>query len=187
MKPVDRLPFWPKLDGKYPQAQEARYHGMSANEMHDLIGSDRHDWIGNCVKEKCGKTSVSNSRNGNESRTLYETPGGRLEMVCLFDEASNSWHPVKFPVERAEDIPLMTQIYEDLSSELDAAQLKDASKTYRDIGDKAVVGAGVGKSPLMHWIEWIAGVENAHYLLADETDRAEESRRNKGGNQAQPR
>ncbi len=173
MKPVDRLPFWPKLDGKYPQVQGGRFQGMTAAEVHEWIGSDRHEWTAPCIRETRRRTSIKNASDGKESRTVYETPDGSLEMLCLFDEASNSWHPVKFPVETAKDIPLMTQIFDDLSAGLDSAQLEEASRTYKATGDKAIIGAGIGESPLMHWVEWVAGVENAHYLLADESEKVE--------------
>ncbi len=45
MEPVDRLPFWPKLDGAYPRAQEPSFAGMEVDAIHDWIGSDRHQWI----------------------------------------------------------------------------------------------------------------------------------------------
>ena len=35
------------------------------------------------------------------------------------------------------------------------------------LGDSALAGTSIGKSPLMHWVEFLAGVESAHYLLHD--------------------
>ena len=35
------------------------------------------------------------------------------------------------------------------------------------LGDRGLLCSSVGKSPLMHWVEFLAGVENAHLLLAD--------------------
>ena len=36
MRAVDRLPFWPKLDGAYPQAQEAPFRDMDLDSIHPL-------------------------------------------------------------------------------------------------------------------------------------------------------
>jgi hypothetical protein len=35
------------------------------------------------------------------------------------------------------------------------------------------VAANIGESPLMYWIEWMAGIENAHLLLADHETEVE--------------
>ena len=50
MEPVDRLPFWPKLDASYARAQAQPFRSMDTNAIHDWIGSDRHEWCGRYVR-----------------------------------------------------------------------------------------------------------------------------------------
>jgi uroporphyrinogen-III decarboxylase len=167
MKPVDRLPFWPKLDGAYPRAQEPLFRDMNLDALHEWIGSDRHTWISDCTREVRKKTSTRTTVDGGTMRTVYCTPHGELQLVLRFDEPSNSWHPVDFPVKTPEAVRLMTEMFADLSVELDRGALDAACAQSRQIGQSALTACGIGESPLMNWVEWLAGVENAHLLLAD--------------------
>jgi len=167
MRLVDRLPFWPKLDGAYPHAQETPFCDMSIDSIHDWIGSDQHRNIVGCVKEVRKHTTVEMTKNADTMRTVFRSPHGELEQINKFDAPSHAWHPTKFPVKTLEDIKILTDVFEDVEVVLDKDQLALAKEQYRDIGDQAITTNGIGESPLMHWVEWIAGVENAHFLLAD--------------------
>ena len=46
---VDRLPFWPKLSEAYAPYQQGRFRGMTIDDLHRFIGSDRHVWAGEGV------------------------------------------------------------------------------------------------------------------------------------------
>lgn len=173
MKPVDRLPFWPKLDGAYPKAQDAPFRDMDLDSIHNWIGSDKHKGIAGCTREARSRTSVETTRNAGTMRTLYRTPYGELRLVHKFDAPSHSWHPVKFPVRTREDIRLMTDIFEDVTIEFDKDALRKARLQSEEIGQDALTTVGIGKSPLMHWVEWLAGVENAHFLLMDHQQEVE--------------
>ena len=174
MKPVDRLPFWPKLDGAYPKAQAAPFRDMPLDAIHDWIGSNRHVGINGCVREIRRRTAVETVRTGDTRRTVYRTPHGETELVCRFDGPSNAWHPVSFPVRTREHIGLMTEIFEDVTGELDRDGLARAREQAREIGQGAVTTNSIGESPLMHWVEWLAGVEMANYLLADYSEEVEQ-------------
>ena len=168
MQPVDRLPFWPKLDGAYARAQAAPFRAMPADAIHDWIGSDKHSWVGGCLRERRARTSAETHTAGDLRRTVYTAPGGRMERVDQFDGPSQSWHPVAFPVRRATDVRLMVEIVADVTVDVDHAGVQQAREQMRHIGESAIVGdGGMGESPLMDWVEWLAGVEMAHYLLAD--------------------
>lgn len=167
MKPVDRLPFWPKLDNAYPKARPAPFRDMTSHDIHDWIGSDKHMGIAACVKETRRATSVETTRTDDTRRTVYRTPHGETELICNYDGPSNSWHPVKFPVRSSEDIRLMTEVFEDVTVRLDCEAREKAEKQSEDIGESALTVNTIGKSPLMYWVEWLAGVEMGHYLLMD--------------------
>ena len=167
MKPLDRLPFWPKLDAAYPRAQDAPFSGMGIAAIHDWVGSDKHVATPACVKEVRKRTSVKTVTQGDTRTTVYRTPYGEMEMITKFDVSSQSWHPVAFPVRTPEDIRQMTDFYSDITVELDESALERAEAQVKTIGDDAVTCCNIGKSPLMHWVEFLAGVESAHYLLHD--------------------
>ena len=173
LEEVDRLPFWPKLDASYPRAQQPPFRGMDNGAIHDWIGSDKHVGIPGCIGEIRQKTSVEDIREEGILRTVYRASCGETEMIRAFDEASQSWHPIKFPVHSREDLELMTEIYEDVTVELDQKSLQQAKERVAEIGQEALTTNGIGESPLMHWVEWIAGVETAHYLLADHQEEVE--------------
>ena len=167
MKPVDRLPFWPKLDGSYPKAQDAPFREMALDAIHDWIGSDKHTGIAGCVRETRKRTAVETTRDNGTLRTVFRTPARDLQLVKQFDEPSHSWHPTEFPVKTLEDIHAMTEIFKDVVLELDATELEKAHDQSKAIGQDALTTNGIGESPLMYWVEWLAGVENAHFLLMD--------------------
>jgi len=166
-EPVDRLNFWAKLDGSYPKAQAEPFRDMELGEIFDLVGCERPVGIGSCVRELRTDTAVDVREENGERRTRFVSPVGTLTRLERFDDASDSWHPIDFPVKTVEDIKVMTRWYEDSRWELDAEALERARADYKALGEDAFVGAGLGESPLMHWVEWVAGIENAHFLLCD--------------------
>jgi len=167
MKPVDRLPFWPKLDAAYPRMQDAPFCDMAVEAIHDGIGSDQHKGLRACFREVRRTTSLETREENGVRRTLYKTPAGAAELVMRFDAPSQAWHPVQFPVSDLRGVELMTEFFLDVEVAVDAEGIEAARARKKEIGDNAVLTSGIGESPLMDWVEWIAGVENAHYLLMD--------------------
>lgn len=173
MQPVDRLPFWPKINGAYPPAQDPPFHDMALNRIHDWIGSDKHTGIPICTREVRTRSSVETTRDTGSLRTVYRVAGKELLQVRIFDSSSNSWHPIEFPVKNRDDIEVMTDLFRDVRIELNPDTLQDAQRQAELIGSDAVTCNTIGESPLMDWVEWLAGVENAHFLLMDHPSEVE--------------
>lgn len=173
MKPVDRLPFWPKIGPAYLAAQASPFREMNVLELHEWIGSDRHEWVGTGIVERRRRTTVETSTNGNHHRTLWCGPGFQLEQVHQDDPVAGGGHPVKFPVTTREEIKLMTAIYEDVRVEVDVTAAAEAKQAARQIGEQASTAASIGESPLMYWLEYVAGIEQGHLLLMDYPDEVE--------------
>ena len=173
LQPVDRLPFWPKIGGPYAVAQEAPFNAMDGAALHEWVGSDQHLPVGDAICERRTSTSVESSRDGNTNRTAYRTPGGETEMVSLFEPASHSWHPVTFPVRTRADIDILKAIYDDVTVELDGGALDAARARAAEIGDSAVAVTTIGTTPIMQWVQHLAGVAEGHYLLVDEQEAVE--------------
>ncbi len=173
MQPVDRLPFWPKLSSAYRKAQVAPFRDMDRDDLHNWIGSDKHTGIAGCVREVRRRTTVQTEQHGDVMRTVFRTPRRERQLVQQFDAPSEGWHPIAFPVQSLEDIEMMTEIFEDVTVELDRDGLEAARRQAECIGQDALTVSDIGESPLMYWVEFVAGVENAHFLLADHPQAVE--------------
>lgn len=174
MQPADRLPFWPKIDDAYLKNQTPEIRAKPLADLLEWIGSDRHFWVNSGVTERRTSTAVKYTREGDEQLVEYSTPRGTLRSNQLWDATSGSWHPVSFPVRSLEDIRIMTAWYEDRHVEPDAAAVAKAAERVSQSGGTALVETSIGTSPLMTFVEWLAGVEQAHYLLADHPGEIEE-------------
>ena len=166
-QPVDRLPFWPKIGGAYASRQRAPYADMSADQLHQWIGSDRHEGAPSVVRVVRRTTSSDTTRADDLQTTLFHTPAGTLRRVDRFDPTSQSWHPHEFPVKDVADIEALRLFHEDEQIELDPDGVEKAVARVREIGDGAVTVTGIGISPLMDWIQHLAGIENGLFLLTD--------------------
>jgi len=167
-KPPDRLPFWPKLDGAY-----ANRWCKPAEYFHDMMGSDRIVGINGSFREIRSNTRYEEHSDGLINECRYCTPYGDLIQKKRFDAASQSWHPVEFPVKTRDDIEIMTAWVNDGDVVFDEKLCEKAAGRQASIGDAAYTIDNIGESSLMHFIEWLAGVENGHYLLADYPGEAE--------------
>lgn len=173
LEPVDRLPFWPKLSAAFPPAQSEPFRSMPLPAIHEWIGSDPHEHVPASFREVRTRTSTEVRTENGFQTTIWHTPYGDLGMRQQWNEPSQSWHPVEFPVKTAEDIKRVTAFYEDVRVEFSQEQQDKAEARAREIGQKASIAGAIGESPLMWWVEWLAGVENAHWLLADHQEEVE--------------
>lgn len=174
LQPVDRLPFWPKLAGTYPSTQRKPYSGMSLIQIHEFVGSDQHIGLPASVREVRTQTSIEQERDGDEIRYVFHTPVGRMTAVRRFDPGSQSWHPTEFAIKTREDIRTMTRFYQDVRVEIDPEALESAKTAKTETGETGITAETAGASPLMHFVQWLAGIENCHFLLADYREEVEE-------------
>ena len=172
-QPVDRLPFWPKLDPGYRKARSAPYRDMEVRDLHAWIGSDAPVPLPRGIREVRQRTAVETTVTGDRAETLYRTPDRTLRYVQVFDDPSHSWHPVEYPVKTPDDIACLTAIFEDVREEPDEHELELARQRRQETGQTAVTQTSLVISPLMDWVEHLAGVENGHYFLLDECARVE--------------
>ena len=167
LEPADHIPFWPKIDAAYPKAQEPKFREMGSRGLHDWVGSDQHEGVPlawNDVNHACSTETV---RENGSTRQTFRTPHGERTLVQRFDPASQSYHPVDFPIKNREDVEFMTEFFSDVTVEVDREAVDEAQQNYDQIGDRAVVVSGVGISPMMDWIQHYAGIENGQFLLLD--------------------
>ena len=167
LAPVDRLPFWPKINGAYAQAQRPPFTTMDSAALHAWIGSDPHVGVGGTVRVTSLGARAEHQREGDVMRTLYRVGATTLTMVQRHDAASASWHPIEFPIKQPGDLAVMTQYFADQQVELDAEGKAKAQARQTAIGETAISADNIGVSPLMDFVEHLAGIEQAHYFLTD--------------------
>jgi uroporphyrinogen-III decarboxylase len=172
-EPVDRLPFWPKLDAAYPLHQKEPFRSMANAELHAWIGSDQHVGGPSCLKSTRKTTRIEHEEKGDLRIARFHTPRGTLTRVDRFDAVSMSHHPIEFPVKCADDIETMALWFADERVEFDPDGCERAAKLIGELGEKGAAITGVGISPLMDWLQHLAGIENGHYLLADHRECVE--------------
>lgn len=174
-KQVDHIPFWAKLGGSYNTAQCDPFSSMTINEIHDWVGSDRHESLGTaCLKEKRKNTSTKIVKEGIFSTTYYKTMFGELRYINQSDAKSGGAHPVEFPIKTAEDIRIMIEWVSDVQIDQDNESIILLHSKQQQIGQNASTHTNIGTTPMMHFIQHLAGIENAHYLMSDAPDIVEE-------------
>lgn len=172
-EPVDKIPFWPKIDSAYVPYQKEPYRSMSIDALHKFIGSDQHIGIGACIKTIRKETSISSSHSNGIMTTIYETPFGSLKAVNRYDDVSCSWHPIEFPIKTREDIKIMSFFASDATDEFDENQFEQAQAIVESVGENGIITTGIGVSPLMDWLQHLAGIDNGHFMLNDYRDEVE--------------
>jgi hypothetical protein len=108
-------------------------------------------------------------------RTTYRSPGGQeLVHEYAYDAPSDSWHPTRYLCAEIEDVELLTDYFSGVEVVPLPADERAALEAQAAQGrQSAIVQTGAGESPLMEWIEHVAGIEAGHYLLVDETEAVE--------------
>jgi hypothetical protein len=173
-KPVDRLPFWPKVGAAFRQAQGEPWRSMSEMEVFAALEADPQVMIPYCIAERRATTSRRTEPNGNARRTVFTTPAGETTMIEHYDPGSLTTHPVQYPVRDRETMRIMTAYYEDASWEIDRELLRKSRDFVSNLGERGLANDNIGESPLMYFVEWLAGVANGHLLLADYPDETGE-------------
>lgn len=173
-EPFDRLPFWPKLDGAYLARYGAALSASSIADMHRFLGTDQHVMGGGGYRYAFRNGTLREVRKSDsELIYIYRVGGRELTERQVWDVPSCSWVPVQHPVKSAEDVLLMAQFYRDASIEPDERAIDEWHAHMADTPN-ALNAWIAGESPLMYFVEWMAGVEQAHYLLADSPDEVEQ-------------
>jgi uroporphyrinogen-III decarboxylase len=174
MQPVDRLPFWPKLDAAYAPMQSGMFKEMNPDATHEWIGSDNLFWgMPSCWKERSGRYGYS-EKVEQGLKTIEYIHGKRvLTARMAWDNPSRAFHPIEFPVKTKDDMLMLAEWFQDRIIEPDPESIEKAVEFKKNIGEKGTTQVGIGESPLMFFVEWLAGVQNAHYFLFDEMEAVE--------------
>lgn len=163
LREADRLPFWPKISSAY-----SKRHGEN---IWNSIQWDRPGPSFNPVKYLNDKCTIKQFSKGENKITEYRTPRGELRMTEIYDRDSCSYHPAEFPVKTSDDIKLLIEYFSDLKPVYDCETEKPSAEN----GDETFCPVtGIGISPIMDWLQHLAGIEEGHYMLLDNQELVEE-------------
>ena len=175
MQPVDRMPFWPKILSNYAEEQAAPFKTMTLDEIHEWIGTDVHKYMKGCVKTiRKDSSRERHSVSESEAYTIFRVGKKELRLEHQFDPYSSSWHPVEHPIKDLDSLRVMTEFFLDAESVLDEEALAESREIVKAAGPEQLTASCAGTSPLMDFVQTLAGVENTHYLIADHPDAVDE-------------
>ena len=165
---VDRLPFRVKIFGaSYLHFQHERYRAMGEFELADHLDLDH--MAGGGASVACTNDLVehhSERQNGRQIRRTV-TPEGTLVSVNGFDESSQSWHPIEFPIKSRDDLRAAGTLYAHNRFEASDDLEEKAEARLRAVGARGIVITGMGISPLMNLIQHLIGPAATYFFLAD--------------------
>lgn len=175
MEPVDRMPFWPKILSNYAEEQSAPFNKMTLDEIHEWIGTDIHKYVKGCTKTDQRNSSRARKLvSETEAITVYRVGAKELRLVHHYDPYSSSWHPVDHPIKNLADLCTMTEFFKDAETVLDEEALKEVRIAVEAAGTEQLTASCVGTSPLMNFVQTLAGVENTHLLISDHPQAVDE-------------
>lgn len=165
LKPTDRLPFSPLMDGYFISSLVKQKLDFDILEAAQFIGCDfmeRHVAGPKQVYDKVEQRTESSSKG---SRLYFDTPVG-----SIYEERTNSGNTSyisKHLIESIEDAKIFSYIAEHVSYEpqIDAFLLRD-----QEIGDMGLATLSGNMSPVQELLQALGGVENTVYLMADYPD-----------------
>lgn len=174
MQPVDRLPFWPKVFNGYIKNQKPPFNTFTVNELYEYVGCDPQVNLPDSIKRTGKHSSLEKHGTNSERCIVYQTKHGSCVQSFRYDEVTDTDHPMEFPIKNREDIRIMTEWYRDSILSVDDKIAEEQELIIKQLGENGVTAYFIGESPLMYFLEYLAGVENAHYLLYDYPYEVEE-------------
>jgi hypothetical protein len=104
-QPVDRLPFWAKVaNSTWRRSQPAEIQALSTRELLDYIRADGIFHVPGGAAIQTPRVRRESSTQGTLRTTVTHTPDGDLVERWAVDPATESWHPVVFPVKTRDDL-----------------------------------------------------------------------------------
>lgn len=168
---VDRLPYWAKVaNPTWRLGQPGAVQAWSTRELLDYIHADGIFHCAGGIAITRPRISVETQRHDPIESRITHTPDGDLTERWSLDPTNRSWHPVEFPVKTLEDIRRLRWKYADVKVEPHDEGIAAGRKARKELGDRGILLAGWGTSPLMDLVEHIIGPVNTHLMLHDHPD-----------------
>jgi hypothetical protein len=168
------IPFWPKIFNEaYLLYQKEPFNAMTLNELYTWLECGRIDWLPAILEIRDESRFLFRETKGNKRITRYLAASGTAEYQEVYDASTMSYHPVLFPLQDKNSLEIMTDWFSTVQPRVSQALVDQAGERYARAGETCLFLSELGESPFMNYIEWLAGVENGHYLLHDHAQAAE--------------
>lgn len=176
-EPVNAVMWQPRIEHWYNMNRAAgtlppRYRNMSLLGVFDDLGcSPRpYDHFNSCIRiEDAPEVTVERRKQDDIIITVTRTPVGELSLIERV--ASDSHHPVKYPVVTPDDMRVVEWVLQNRSVAFDDARYADACAR---IGDRAAPCIYIPRINIMRLVIDLMGFENglrALLEMPDETER----------------
>jgi len=167
-EPVDRLPYWAKVtNSTWRRSQPAEIRRLSDRELLDFIFADGIFHSPRGLRVAAPHVETEQRTSDNIRTSVTHTPDGEMVERWAVDPATESWHPVEFPVKTREDLARYRWLYEARRLERDDEQVGRSRTWQEEVGPRGITKTGWGTSPLMHLVEHVIGPAETMYFLAD--------------------
>lgn len=165
---VDRLPFSPLLDQYFVTGLPQQGYHFDLLQAMDYIGCDiimRHT---PSYKTIFKGFTVNEKAEGDVIYTIYDTPYGSLKSSVQYTKGT--FFIKEHLIKDCEDLKVAQFIAENTFFEPAFEQFYEVDKT---IGERGIASPDGSITPIMEFIQFYAGLENATYLLMDYPDEVE--------------
>lgn len=172
---VDRLPYWAKVTNPtWRTGQPEAIRAWSNIELLDYIFADGIFYADSGVRVRRPHVTVETRAGGGQIVRATHTPDGDLQEQWAVDPATQSEHPVVFPVKTVDDLRKFRWVFTDVAFDVDAAALEKSRAFVRATGERGVFVSGWGTSPLMDLVEHVLGPIETHLFLCDHPEEMAE-------------
>jgi len=179
MQPFDRFLFYPKYSVTFQNYLTGPMKSKTRDDIIDWIGADDCGDVTQVGMEVRTHSSFDADITSHKKVFTYMTKYGTCRAVHSLDPNTNSFHPTEFPIKTVEDIKIMTAWYRDITNKLNEDSLKRANEQAAALGDTTVLSSTVApqnrsETSIMHFMEWLAGIVEGQFMLADYPDEVHE-------------
>jgi len=172
---VDRMPYWVKVNlDTWRLSQPDDVRAMSGIELLDYVHADGILGCDGCVRSTAPHVESVETIDGDERTCVTHTPDGDLTQRWMRDHATNSWHPIEFPVKTIADMARERWLYTDTSHELNTDTIPDTRAYVKAFGERAAITSGYITTPLMKLVQHRIGPVEFHLMLCDAPAEVEE-------------
>lgn len=158
-----RLEHWFRVNQREETLPE-KYRSSSLSDVYDdLDASVRYFWSPEGIRTIHGpRVSVERHEENGYWHTRWNTPQG--ELVKVEQVTWDSWMPVKFPLERLQDMRVMEYVLREQQYEFDSAAFERA---VAEVGDRAVPTIILPRINLQRLFIDLVGYERTIFFLHD--------------------
>jgi hypothetical protein len=172
-RPVDHLPFSPRLDLWYNARRAAddlppEWRDASLRTIERDLGLVTPARSGRVFAAHHGEVEIAEHREGTRHTIEYRTPVGTARQVTKRSEFQAQAGMNEIVEEYFLKSPPDYKIWEYVAEHTTWQPAEDAYEAYdRDIGDDGLPLVSVGDVPFHFFVQKLAGYENAFYHMAD--------------------